>query len=98
MNDHPRRDDGTPTLVSLEALNQRLKAIVETKTKGKRVEVRGRATDVSRTRSSHVHLRLRQDEYGLGCVVFRSVARRLPFWIEDGQTLVIQGQVEVDPV
>jgi hypothetical protein len=32
---------------------------------GKPVEVRGRVTDVSRTRSSHVHLRLRQDAYGL---------------------------------
>ena len=92
----PKDDKATP--VSLEALNQRLKAIVEAKTEGKPVLVRGRATDVSRTQSKHVHLRLRQDKYGLGCVVFRSLARTLPFWIENGQTLLVQGEMQVDPV
>jgi hypothetical protein len=30
---------------------------------------------LSRTGSKRVHLRVRQDEYGMDCVVFRSVAR-----------------------
>jgi len=86
------------SLVSLEVLNRRLKTIVEAKTQGKSVWVRGVATDVNRTRGGHVHLRLRQGKYGLGCVVFRSIARALPFWIEDGQTLLVQGEIAVDAV
>ena len=97
MSDQPASDNEA-TLVSLEALNQRLKTIVEAKTQGKSVWVRGVATDVNRTRGGHVHLRLRQGKYGLGCVVFRSIARALPFWIEDGQTLLVQGEIAVDAV
>jgi len=97
MSEQPPSDNEA-TLVSLEALNQRLKTIVEAKTQGKSVWVRGVATDVNRTRGGHVHLRLRQGKYGLGCVVFRSIARALPFWIEDGQTLLVQGEIAVDAV
>jgi exodeoxyribonuclease VII large subunit len=91
------KPEGTE-LASLEALNQRLKEIVEDKTRGRLVCVKGTAYEVSRTRSGNVHLRLRQGKYGLGCVVFRGVVQTLPFRIADGQTLTVRGQVQVDAV
>jgi exodeoxyribonuclease VII large subunit len=42
-----------------------------------------------------VRFRLREGDYGLLCTVFRPLARRLPFRIEDGQQLVVEGRVEV---
>lgn len=92
------RQDRKVGVVTLESLNKRLQAIVDDNTRGKPVRVQGIASNVSRTRSSHVHLRLRQGKYGMACVVFRGMARELPFWIGDGQELLIQGQIEVDPV
>lgn len=92
----PAIADAAP--MTLEVVNERLKAIVEDKTKGRQVAVQGLATEVSRTRSGHLHFKIRQDKYGLACVVFRSIARQLPFWVRDGQKLLVQGEIAVDAV
>jgi exodeoxyribonuclease VII large subunit len=82
-------------LVPLQALNQRLKRIVEQQTRGKPVQVWGLVTDVLRMYNGHYYIRLRQGGYGLRCFVSRELARELDFEIEEEQTLRVLGEVRV---
>jgi exodeoxyribonuclease VII large subunit len=93
-NRSPKTDDPSG-VTSLQRLNARLKRLVEERTKGEQVRVRGMAWDVRRTQSAHVRFRLRHGKYSLPCIVFRGLAQRLPFRIEDGQQLVIEGRIGI---
>lgn len=54
------------------------------------------AWDVRRSSATgHVRFRLRHDKYSLPCVVLWSLAQHLPFRIEDGQQLLVEGKMEV---
>ena len=81
--------------LSLEKLNARLKQIVEEQTRKKTIRVCGMAWDVRRSWGAHVSFELRQEDHSLSCMVFRRLAETLPFKIENGQQLLIEGRIDV---
>ena len=93
-SESPKADEPSG-VISLQRLNARLKRLVEEQTEAKKIRVQGMAWDVRRTQSGHVRFRLRHDKYSLPCIVFQGLARRLPFRIDDGQQLIVQGRIEV---
>ena len=91
-----RTGNDPPSETTLQRLNARLKQIVEDQTRGKLIRVRGMAWNVRRSSmTGHVHFMLRDNRHSLPCVVLRGLARQLPFEIEDGQQVLVEGQVEV---
>jgi exonuclease VII large subunit len=76
-SESPQADDPSG-VTSLQRLNARLKRLVQERTQGEQIRVRGMAWDVRRTQSAHVRFRLRHGKYSLPCIVFRGLAQRLP--------------------
>ena len=62
-----------------------------------RVWVAGELTDVSRPRSGHVYFTLKDEHAQLRGVMWRSVAQRCVFDLDDGQRVLCFGNVEVYP-
>jgi exodeoxyribonuclease VII large subunit len=63
--------------------------------RGEIVRVRGIAWNVHRSQRGHTYFRLRHGRYALSCAVFRPLSRELPFRIQNGQELTLEGHVEL---
>ncbi|MBW3599424.1 MAG: exodeoxyribonuclease VII large subunit [Planctomycetes bacterium] len=61
------------------------------------VWVRGELSNVSRPRSGHIYLTLKDDGAQIPAVIWRTLANRLPFEIKDGMAAICSGGVEVYP-
>ena len=61
------------------------------------VWVEGELSDVSAPQSGHIYFTLKDDRAQVRCVIWRSVARRLKFKLEDGQEIVCRGNLDVYP-
>ena len=61
------------------------------------VWVEGELSDVSAPQSGHIYFTLKDDRAQIRCVIWRSVARRLKFNLEDGQEIVCRGNLDVYP-
>jgi exodeoxyribonuclease VII large subunit len=61
------------------------------------VWVSGELCDVSRPQSGHVYLTLKDEGAQIRGVIWRTVASRLTFDLEDGQHVVCQGDIDVYP-
>jgi exodeoxyribonuclease VII large subunit len=59
------------------------------------VRVEGEISNLARPRSGHVYLTLKDDNSQLRAVIYRNVASRLPFKLEDGLAVVATGAVTV---
>lgn len=59
------------------------------------VLVWGEVSNLSRPRSGHVYFTLKDDEAQISCVLWRNVAERLPFRMDDGQELVVAGPIKL---
>lgn len=57
--------------------------------------VAGEITDIARPRSGHLYFTLKDEHAQLRGVMWRSVAERLPFDLDDGQSVLCFGDVEV---
>lgn len=79
--------------VSVRELTSQIKSSVERGFGG--VWVRGEITDLARPRSGHVYFTLKDEHAQIRGVMWRSVAERLVFDLEDGQSLICFGDVEV---
>ena len=93
-SESPKADDPSG-IVSIQQLNAHLKQLVEERTKGELIRIRGMAWNVRRSQFAHVHFQLRHEKYGLPCTALSILARRLPFRIEDRQQLIVEGKIEV---
>jgi len=80
---------------SVTTVNARLKSAIENQMRGEVIRVQGMAWDVHRSQRGHTCFRLRDGRYALSCVVLRRISRELPFHIEDGQELTVQGHAEL---
>ncbi|GAC1482065.1 MAG: exodeoxyribonuclease VII large subunit [Candidatus Dormibacteria bacterium] len=85
-----RPDEAIKPLSVLE-LNGRIHDLLATRFQS--VLVKGEVSGVS-TRSGHVWFTLKDASAAIGAVVFSGTARRLPFLPENGQELVVTGQVD----
>jgi exodeoxyribonuclease VII large subunit len=61
------------------------------------VWVVGELSDVARPQSGHVYLTLKDDQAQIRAVIWRSVAARLRFDLEDGQEVICRGDLDVYP-
>lgn len=62
-----------------------------------RVFVQGEISGISRARSGHIYLTLKDEFAQINAVVWRTTAAQLKFEIEDGQKVVCGGYVDVYP-
>lgn len=91
----PTRPDQAASAPTVATVNARLKTAVEDRMRGEIVRVRGIAWDVHRSQRGHTYFRLRHGRYALSCAVFRRLSCALPFRIEDGQEVTVQGHIEL---
>jgi exodeoxyribonuclease VII large subunit len=61
------------------------------------VWVSGELSDVSRPQSGHIYLTLKDENAQLRGVIWRNVASRLGFDLQDGQQVVCRGDIDVYP-
>ena len=85
--------DGLAQAVSVSELNHQLKAVVEGTFP--LLWVAGEVTDVAKPRSGHIYFTLKDDDSQIRAVLWRSVASRLRFEIENGQSLLCYGGLEI---
>lgn len=79
--------------LSISAINAKIKQAVEASLKG--MWVAGEITDIARPRSGHLYFTLKDERSQLRGVMWRSVADRLPFNLDDGQSVLCFGDIEV---
>lgn len=79
--------------LSVSQLTQQIKQTLETGFTS--VWVSGELSDVSRPQSGHVYLTLKDEAAQIRGVIWRSVAARLAFDLQDGQQVVCRGDVDV---
>ena len=61
------------------------------------VWVAGEISDLARPRSGHIYLTLKDEAAQIRAVIWRGVATKLPFQLEDGQAVLCSGRVDVYP-
>ena len=59
------------------------------------VWVVGEISDLARPRSGHVYLTLKDEQSQIRAVIWRGVASRLTFDLEDGQQVLCRGDIDV---
>lgn len=59
------------------------------------VWVAGEVTDIARPRSGHIYLTLKDGQSQIRGIIWRSVAERLPFDLDDGQAVICFGSIDV---
>ncbi len=87
----PGSDPDSP--LSVSQLNASIAAAIEAKIK--KIWVVGEISDFSQPRSGHIYLSLKDDISQIRAVVWRSVAERLKFQLEDGQSVIGYGRIDV---
>ncbi len=80
-------------VMSVSVLTARIKAALEVEFSS--VWVEGELSDISRPRSGHVYLTLKDGESQIRGVIWRSTASRLPFEPQDGMQVICCGNVDV---
>lgn len=85
--------DPSTRAVSVSELTGHIKAVMEATFPA--LWVMGEATDVSKPRSGHVYFTLKDDDCQIRAVMWRSVAQRLPFDLQNGQAVLCYGELEV---
>lgn len=85
--------DGLTQAVSVSELNHQLKAVVEGTFP--LLWVAGEVTDVAKPRSGHIYFTLKDDDSQIRAVMWRNVASRLRFDLENGQSILCYGGLEI---
>ncbi|MCA9135575.1 MAG: exodeoxyribonuclease VII large subunit [Planctomycetales bacterium] len=94
MNDFfESESDGLTQAVSVSELNHQLKAVVEGTFP--MMWVAGEVTDVAKPRSGHIYFTLKDDDSQIRAVMWRNVASQLRFDLENGQSILCYGGLEV---
>lgn len=88
----PKRTSADDAL-TIRELTSQIKSVVEKSFP--KIWVRGELTDIARPRSGHVYFTLKDEHAQIRGVMWRSVAERLAFQLEDGQAVLCHGDVEV---
>jgi exodeoxyribonuclease VII large subunit len=89
------RPDGTTKVLSVSQLSQLIEGTLESTFQS--LWVSGEATEVSRPHSGHVYFTLRDEASQIRSVIWRSVASRLKFDLDDGQQVICHGDIDVYP-
>jgi exodeoxyribonuclease VII large subunit len=79
--------------LGIDQLNQRIKELLQGSIG--QVWVAGELSDLVRPPSGHIYLTLKEAESQIRAVMWRSAAARLDFDLENGQSVLVQGQLDV---
>lgn len=82
-------------VLSVSQLNVQVRSTLQTGFPS--VWVSGEISDLARPRSGHVYLTLKDDQAQVKAVLWRTVASRLPFDLEDGMEVLCEGSIDVYP-
>ncbi len=85
--------DGLDEVASVSELTARIKATLEGDFAD--VAVRGEVSNLSRPRSGHVYLSLKDDQAQIRAVVWKSAAQKIPFELADGLAVQAWGDLSV---
>lgn len=88
-----RQEHAQPLTVS--QLTLRIKQTLEAEFAS--IWVSGELSDVSRPQSGHIYLTLKDENAQVRGVIWRSVASRLGFDLQDGQQVVCRGDIDIYP-
>jgi exodeoxyribonuclease VII large subunit len=91
----PEQQAATPRILSVSQLSQLIEGTLETAFQS--LWVSGEVSEVSRPQSGHVYFTLRDEGAQIRSVIWRSVASRLRFRLEEGQQVVCHGDIDVYP-
>lgn len=89
----PRPASTPEEALSVYDINAKIKQTIESSLSS--LWVAGEITDIARPRSGHLYFTLKDERAVLRGVMWRSVAERLPFDLDDGQSVLCYGDVEV---
>src|SRR5437899_3504904 len=82
-------------ILSVSQLSQLIEGTLEAAFQS--VWVSGEVSEVSRPHSGHVYFTLRDETAQIRAVMWRSVATRVKFQLEEGQQVVCHGDIDVYP-
>ena len=80
---------------SVSELTADIKSLIETRFRD--ILVEGELSNVKKSRNGHIYFTLKDDSAQLPCVIWRSTAARLDTPINDGQQVVLGGDLQVYP-
>jgi exodeoxyribonuclease VII large subunit len=89
------RPTGTAKILSVEQLSLLIEGTLESAFQS--VWVSGEVSEVSRPHSGHIYFTLRDEAAQIRSVVWRSTAARLRFALEEGQQVIVHGDIDVYP-
>jgi exodeoxyribonuclease VII large subunit len=89
------RADQAPRILTVSQLSQLIEGTLESAFQS--IWVSGEISEVSRPQSGHIYFTLRDDGAQIKAVMWRSVASRMRFQIEDGQDIICHGDIDVYP-
>jgi len=84
-----------PPILSVGELTQLIKGTLESTFAG--LWVGGEVSEVSRPHSGHVYFTLKDDQAQIRAVMWRSTAQRQKFQLQEGQQLIVRGDLDVYP-
>jgi exodeoxyribonuclease VII large subunit len=84
-----------PKILSVSQLSQLIEGTLESTFHS--IWVSGEISEVTRPHSGHIYFTLRDDASQIRAVIWRSVASRLRFHLEDGQHVICHGDIDVYP-
>lgn len=82
-----------PSSLSVSALNEQIKALLETSFEF--VSVEGELSRITRHGSGHIYFTLKDAESSIKCVMFRGNAARLKFRLEEGSHIILHGALSL---
>jgi exodeoxyribonuclease VII large subunit len=82
-----------PRVFSVSELTSGIKDSLESQFAA--IWVSGEVSEVSRPQSGHIYFNLKDESSQIRAVLWRSAAQRLPFTLEDGQQVILQGNLDV---
>lgn len=88
-----KREKGAPEVLTVTAVTALIKRTLEAEFPN--VWVVGQVSNLTRASSGHVYLTLKDEGAEIGAVIWRATAGRIPFRIEDGQEINVQGKIAV---
>jgi exodeoxyribonuclease VII large subunit len=84
-----------PAILSVGELTQLIKGMLESTFAG--LWVSGEVSEVSRPLSGHVYFTLKDNEAQIRAVMWRSTVQRQKFELQEGQQVIVRGDIDVYP-
>ncbi len=90
-------DTLSPTVLTVTALNNYLRELLETDEILQDLWVRGEISNLSQPRSGHLYFTLKDSEAQMRCVIWKQSALRLRFTPQDGMAVEVHGNMSIYP-